>query len=119
MQAQVPPSGLPAVGKQVTPGPLGEAAEGVLRPGEVTAEGDVAVEEQDPAERLRGLDAFARQGNTAALQQGLLDPDEGVRMQALGQHAWAKAKSEFWCVLQRSCGRRHASTMPNFWASLG
>jgi hypothetical protein len=83
MQASTPPSGLAAVGKHVTPGPLGDVVEGVLRPDEATAEGDAAVDEQAPWERLKGLDAFAREGNTAALQQGLLDPDEAVRVQAL------------------------------------
>jgi HEAT repeats len=83
MQAHAPPSGLTAAARQEAPKPGEEAVEGVLRPDEVTAEGDVAVEEQDPSERLRELDTFAREGDTAALQQGLLDPDEGVRTQAL------------------------------------
>ena len=58
-------------------------AEGVSRADEATPEEDRAVEEPDPAERLKALDVFAREGNTAALEQGILDPDEAVRVRAL------------------------------------
>jgi hypothetical protein len=77
------PSGLTAAEKRAMPDVVEKPAEGVSRADEATPEEDRAVEEPDPAERLRGLDALAREGHTEALEQGLLDPDEAVRVRAL------------------------------------
>jgi hypothetical protein len=77
------PSGPMAAEKRAMPDVMEKAEEGVSPADEATPEEDGSVEEQDPAERLKALDVFAREGNTEAIEQGILDPDEAVRVRAL------------------------------------
>jgi hypothetical protein len=77
------PAGLTAAGTRARPDIVEPVVEGAPRADEANPAEEGAVEEQDPAERLKELDTFAREGNTEALQHGLLDPDEAVRVRAL------------------------------------
>jgi len=68
---------------QTQPENVAKASEEVLRDDEAEPEHQGLAEEESTEERLKALNAFAMEGNTEALQLGLLDPDEAIWTKAL------------------------------------
>jgi HEAT repeat protein len=82
VQVRYRPAGPAAATRRANPDAEEKVVEAIPPDDEAKSEGESAVEEQDPTERLEALDAFAREGNTEALQKALLDPDQTIRVRA-------------------------------------
>jgi hypothetical protein len=67
-----------AVGKREEVESMGETAEATSH-----EEGEPVAEEDNQEERLTRLQTFAQQGDVAALQQAVFDPDQTIQMAAL------------------------------------
>jgi hypothetical protein len=67
-----------AMGKQQEVESMGATAEGIVH-----EEGEPRAEDNNQEERLTKLQTFAQEGDIAALQQAVFDPDQTIQMAAL------------------------------------
>lgn len=84
-ERQPPPASLEAaaIERRQQAKAAGKAAEAVSPDRETKSERQSAVEEQNPAHRLEAVAAAAKEGDTEALREALLDPDPGIQARAL------------------------------------